>query len=75
MAFAVRFEEYVELRIVEYPQLARSVMAPWLSPTKGVEAVSTICAQDEFTSLNSELESEKKHFGAPELLSIAGFPR
>lgn len=71
----MKFEEYVELRIVEYPQLAKSVMAPGLFSVKGVEVVSTICAQDEFASLNSTLEFEKKHFGAPDLLSIVGFPR
>lgn len=75
MAFAVKFEEYVEFKFVEYPQLARFVMAPGSSSAKGSEAVSTICAQDEFASLNSMFELEKKHFGAPELFSITGIPR
>lgn len=75
MTFAVRFEEYVEFTVVEYPQLARFVMALGLSSAKGPEAVSIICAQDEFASFNSALELEKKHFESPGLLRISGFPR
>lgn len=65
----------MELRVVEYPQLARSVMASGLSLVKEFEAESTICAQDEFASLNSTFEFEKKHFEGLELLSIAGSPK